>query len=299
MADINYYSIFQRLDSFLSIPITFKRNKWQGSCYADGSYCKENRKDKFVAYMKKDGSNIRMMENGGSCWNGDLWQYMADFRGMNDLEIGNALREESDMFYEAPVYVPPVEKFVRKSDMQKTLYKYTDTLFAFLAKVYGADRVKWAYDLYNVGSRGSKTVFWFVSKEGICHDKSIQYKPNGKRDKSLYPSRLWKTDDGYSKRCFFGENLIKEGDTPFLVESEKTSLIMVLNFGIKGLTLATGGAACIHLSPALKQCKLLPDVDKFEEWSKLGEVVDWRKSYDMSDLDDRADVADAILLKYM
>jgi hypothetical protein len=102
------------------------------------------------------------------------------------------------------------------------------------------------------------TQFWFMTRAGdICHDKLILYKPDGKRDHDYGGGRWFTTALGFGHRCYFGEHLGTDGDR-FVVESEKTALLMWLNSGTTAL--ATGGAK--NLRRIKRNYILCPDYDE-------------------------------------
>jgi hypothetical protein len=172
--------------------------------------------------------------------------------------------------------------------------KYSDTLFSWLCTVFPEQEVINAYDLYNVGSDGLKTIFWYKNFIGkYCFDKVMTYKNDGHRDKAKVPGRTFMLRDGYTDRCFFGEHLLEDWRKEnFVVESEKTALILYLYSGRK--TIATGGSSC--LASVGKGSILLPDYDKAgDTWSDWGKVSDWWNRF--KDVQEGDDIGDSIIKK--
>lgn len=286
---INYYSIFEKLNEFMGLPLVRKGRRWQAPCYIDGSPHK--RKDKLTAYMKSD--KIWICEQGGELM--DLWKWLETVKGIKtDLEIGDLLRSESSDFVpEMKQRIEPDPKFVYPNVVAKSI-RYTDKLFTFLCSIYPESLVRYVYSLYNVGSYKDKTIFWYKNAEGrFCFDKQVMYDDSGHRDKSIFMYSRFNNNSGFTAKCFFGEHLIN-GDLVNVVESEKTAIICKLAYP-KDTFIATGGSNCLHYSNVDDSFRLLPDMDMIESWKKLGNVAEWWKYYNMNGLSPKADIADAII----
>lgn len=134
-------------------------------------------------------------------------------------------------------------------------------------------------------SRGG-TVFWYLNTSGnICHDKICWYDDTGHRIKSLPMGRRYKVGDGYLENPMFGSHLT--GEISGILESEKSCLYAACYYG--GVWLATGGKGNLR-DPG--KVPLYPDRDAEEEWSRLGDCVDWYS--DWPDCGDHSDLADKI-----
>lgn len=71
--------------------------------------------------------------------------------------------------------------------------------------------------------------------------KSVQYLPNGKRDKDNFPYAPYRSKEGF-RPCLYGEHLLKDWKGAVnLVESEKTAHIAMMRFPNQ-LWLATAGS---------------------------------------------------------
>lgn len=279
-SDINYASIFEDLARFTGLPLVRRGRRWEGMCYADGTFHPKRRRDKTVAMMKH--GTIMITEQGG--WNGDLWKWLRDYKLMSDLEIGNSLRDETANLPAIEYELPPT-KYVHPNALNETLGHYRDALFGYLSSLFGKERVMDAYNRYFVGTnyycKGTwGTCFWFIKEDGlICRDKGVFYKENGHRDHDKKPDSDYPVYKGYDRKCFFGEHLLKgyTGDV-YVVESEKTALLMYLKYGV--LCIATGGSNCIK--GFRKGWKLLPDFDEAGfGWFDLegANVIKWWESF--------------------
>ncbi len=299
MKDINYYSIFDRLDKVTGLPFKRKGRKWHSASYVDGTPHK--RWDKTTSYMK--GGKIIIVEQGSPAI--DIWQMFSD-RGMTDLQVGNFLRSETDSNYVTPAFVEPPTSYVYNSCMNKTLHKYSDNLFKFLCTLFPVSRVKEAYDLYKVGSRGDNPVFWCINKEGqIGHDKEMPYiLSTGKRDKRMTmtedgreimlnpPKRVYKTKYGFTSTPAFGEHLLKKysSEKVYCVESEKSALLFFLMY--RKLCLGLGGSSCLFKAP--EDSILLGDKDDAGyRWLEKG-AIKWWESYEVP-TEDGDDIGDVII----
>lgn len=290
MPEINYNQIFSQIDTFTGLPLHQRGNKWYGSCRFDGT--KHVRRDKLCAYMKS--GKIRIIEQGEQSLS--LWDWLLEYGGCNSngevrerlltLSSGTVTQKFTDEIVHA--------KHIKNEWIESTMGKYSDTLFSWLCTLFPKPNVQQAYQLYNVGSIGLRTVFWYKNFAGeYCFDKIMTYKPDGRRDKEIKPGRNYLVKDGYTDRCFFGEHLLEDWRKEnFVVESEKTALLMYLHYGKK--VIATGGSSC--LAALGKGSILLPDYDKAgETWNDWGKVSEWWKRF--SHVEEGWDIGDAIVEK--
>lgn len=296
MEKINYSKIFESLDTFTGLPLIRRGRLWIGRCYIDGA--KSNRRDKTVATIKND--KIFLLEQGGDSM--DLWEWLIKFGGCSDnREAACKLLNLSPTILSKPIreYKEPPLKYVYPEVLNKTIRKPTDNLFIWLSSLFNEKDVQTIYDKYKVGNLihklGIQTIFWYIDKEGnICHDKKMVYNENGHRDKAYGGGRKFKVDFGYRGRCYFGEHLLKdrkEGQRVFVVESEKTALILSL-FYPKNIYLATGGANMLH--KVEDDWVLLRDYDKAGEmWEGRGKCTAWWEYYPK--VEEGWDIADALL----
>lgn len=285
MKDINYSELFNKLDSVCGLPFKRRGRYWYSATYLDG--VKHSRKDKVTAYMK--GGKPWLCEQGnGRVY--DLFEYIKEYMGKTDYETGDYLRGQCTSTYIEKPHIEPDPIFVYPHIVERTLGKYTDTLFKYLCTLYAEDRVRWAYRELNIGSMGEATVYWYRDKDGnFLHDKQITYKMDGHRNKDIHPTRKMKSSYGFTGRCYFGEHL--PHDEAFVVEAEKTVLVAKIAYPNRTF-LATGGSNNLKRNP---NHLLLPDLDQIESWKEIGEVVEWWKHYNISELGTKADLADAIL----
>lgn len=296
---IDFEKIFHCLPQITGFEWTSKGKHYISNHYMDGSV--SSRKDKLVATLGSNNDGITLIEQGGNATT--LYKWLFEFGGCNsDKEVLKVLSLDT-----TNVFVPPKPKekpsrYVDRSRIIKYNYNYCN-LYKFLCKIYGINKVKHAFDLYEVfptpiyHNRWA-TTFLYINNDGnICHDKKIKYTENGKRDKSFTGFRTFKTDDGYSQRCLFGEHLIKNYMGKIRIcESEKTALIFYLEYG--HICLATGGSN--NISQINKKHILLRDYDLAgEKWQELfpTQCPNWWVNFDNVEIGD--DIADCILRKYL
>lgn len=187
----------------------------------------------------------------------------------------------------------------REKVVQKTLHVSPDVLigakaydlnlsplFRHMCKLFGEQKVREVWDKYCVTATSKHgTCFWYLNQDGqICHDKIVWYGEDGHRVKTLPMSRQYRLYDGYNEKPMFGSHL--KGEIKGILESEKSCLYAACFHG--GVWLATGGKNALKDAGNIP---LYPDRDAEEEWSKLGECVDWYSDWpecgEHSDLGDK------------
>ena len=293
MTKLDYNAIFTNLDKVTGLPLKLKGYRWYGACYMDGS--PHSRWDKTTARMTRDG-DIQILEQGYKAVT--LWNWMLEFGGcLDNSGVFRRLNSEDNIVLDAiPRLNTKSGLFVTKMASDRAL-KY-DELFRWMCTLFSVDEVENAFNIFGVTStlawnRQYATTFWYMDSERrICHDKQVLYGFNGKRDKSFGGGRLNKTADGYSNRCYFGDNLFGNIDdhNVYIVESEKTALLFWLKY--KRPVVACGGLN------SLRDIKpnhiLLPDVDGYDDWSQKGKCVKWWEHYSTS-VGEKDDIGDLIV----
>ena len=274
MNEIDYYKVFEVLPRVMGIQLRRERNYWYGACYMNGAPHK--RTDKLVCRIAPRGDGIQILEAGGDAIS--LWSWLKQYGGCStNRDVFKRLTTLSTGVI-APVivsekrglYVPYYEL-----EEQKGL-PLRDNLYAYLCGLFGKDKVDAVYDLYNVTSTWMSigqfaTCFWYVDRNNnVCHDKFILYGTDGHRSKKFGGGRKFKTKDGYSYRCLFGEHLLGRKGRVVVVESEKTALLMALRWP-QHTYLATGGVN--HNFYIDSSWELWPDNDEagmtwIEKWPK-------------------------------
>lgn len=141
------------------------------------------------------------------------------------------------------------------------------------------------------------TVFWLIDGRGrVRSGKIMSYDPTGHRIKSpdgradiKWAHTLDRDIPYHYVACYQGEQVARlaPGATLYVVESEKTALMLNIHLAARGdfetraVAVATGGCAGLHLDPALMQCPdykgnllvdrdivLIPDADKHDDWRR-------------------------------
>lgn len=253
------------------------------------------RKDKLKIYTK--GGSVWVMEEGDRCIS--LTQWLIEFGGAADYrEAVRMIKGESQALHwngefrkriEVETKYVPQDALIgaRQYDLRKC------NLFNWMCRMFPEERVREAWDLYNVttDSHGN-VVYWYVDQNGkILYDKRILYKADGHRDKSFFPGRQFRIADGYNGRCYFGANVPQDGRKSFIVESEKSAILAYLYYG--RTFLATGGKGNLReIDPNMLLC---PDMDARMDWEEKGEVWPWWEKWPAGEaIPDHADIGDMI-----
>ena len=295
---IDYPKLFQIVDKITTLPVIKKGDRWYGKCYIDGKPAQ--RWDKIVIELKP--KNIRVLEQGGDIMSLACW--MVRYGGCRNYpEAYQRLRNEDKAYIcqQNWTYEDKPVRFVTEDTFN--IYQtglWHDTLYLWLCEIFKKEDVDNTYTKYKISSNyNHSTCFWYINQEGaICHDKNIKYLDNGHRDKERGAWRRFKTQQGYSSRCYFGEHLeaLKQHKKVYLLESEKSSLIMSIKFP-QHLFLATGGKN--NLRDVRKDWKLLPDYDAYEYWSSRYPIqcVKWWESFLDYEVGKTDDIVDYYLKK--
>lgn len=164
-------------------------------------------------------------------------------------------------------------------------------LFDYVARLLGVKHAIAIWQRYKIGRDKTRTVFWQIAADGsIRAGKSIQYMPNGHRDKTTTAPALWlhrcKNWAGmYTgeelKQCYFGEHLLRENTNApvMIVESEKTAAVLS-ELSRKFVWLASGGSQGIKSEEKNRALKgravtLLPDNGQYWNWRTVADANGW------------------------
>lgn len=300
---VDMYAVMQHVPEILGMELTWRKDAWEGRYYLNGErhpYKRDKLKVKF--WKAPDGrTHIVLHEQGNNSMSLQSWliayggasDYKAAMNIMRgckpcSLELGRTIRKrEQEVVY---VERAEFERF-KEYDLNRC------NLFAFMCRLFGEERVREVWERYNVTTDDKGNVcYWYVDPEGrICHDKVLSYRYNGHRDKR-FTFRRFKTDAGYSARCFFGSHLIEQGKEYHCVESEKSCLLAALMYPDK-IWVATGGKNQLRDVDSLMV--LYPDCDCIDEWSAIegARICEWWLGE--SELGDHDDIGDAIVKKMM
>lgn len=292
---IDYNRVFARLPEITGMELNQRGTWWEGKYYITGEPHPYKR-DKLKARLY--GGTVRLYEQGGESMTLATWLVKyggcADYKAAFDVIRGGD-KPVSEIIR---THRHKTEKHVPMCDVDamRGFDVENDNLFRWMSGMFGADRVRAVWERYNTMTDGRSTVFWYVNAEGkVLHDKRIRYDADGHRDRNFGCTRKYKTADGYTGRCLFGEHLIEGADVLNFCESEKSVLLCACMWGDrKGLWVSSGGKG--NLKTLIrgmegKRIRLFPDMDAFEEWGNLGyEVVDWFRGQDMGEKDDVGDL---------
>ncbi len=267
------------------------------------TYCPACNKKRFVPYVYA-GTNREVGPQYGRCDREQSCGYHLYPRGVNNPDTATF----------APIDRRPV--------IQLPKYRFNiDILAPFpwrfnpMAAYYvgnglvASNDLDHAADLYNVGTSG-QTSRWVIfpqidEKKQVRTAKAIAYNSDGHRDHGSHPQWLHKRarESGELEQCFFGLHLLAglpDKSRVYIVESEKTALIMSAVFGWTWL--ATGGAGNLAnmAAGAMKELKrhevvIIPDVGQFARWrgvypSNKAAWIDIDLLFNCNDGDDILDV---------
>lgn len=299
---VDMMAVMQHIPEILGMELTWRKDAWEGRYYLNGErhpYKKDKLKVKFWKHngrtyiiLHEQGAGSMSLENWlqqfGGCPD---WKTARDvMRGCKPcaLELGGArLRSEGEVKY--------IPQSVLEEYKQYPLENCT--LFNWMCRMFGEQRVREAFERYNVTSDSDRrTIFWYVDPEGrICHDKIFKYSAYGKRDKH-FVSRKFKTGDGYRGKCFFGSHLIEPGIEVNICESEKSALLGYLEYG--GVWVACGGKT--NLRDVTPEMRLFPDIDAISDWSAINgaNIVEWWENADV-EIGETDDIGDMIVKRRM
>ncbi len=252
-----------------------KRGKW---------ICPECGKRTFVLYVDDQGEPLH--ETVGKCdrllncgYHNPPRNYLQTYQNVKMSQYKQQYRPQRKESRE-PSYVEPNRLKESMNDNDN------NNLVRFLSSIFPVDDVTRMVNDYYIGTSSSRwpgaTVFWRVDDRGhIRNGKVMQYDPStGHRVKKPYDQVSWvhsilNIPDYNLTHCLFGEHLLNEAgvnDTIFLVESEKTSLLMRGMF-YDCCCVATGG--CEMFSEALceplkgRDLVVLPDNGWFVKWGEV------------------------------
>lgn len=292
--DLNYDAIFEDLSRIMGLNLKRHGRFWHGKCYIDGTP-HAYRYDKMVCTRDASGG-ITIMEQGGDSM--QLYKWMQLYGGCSSSkETYERLKSMSDGIViskpEPEIPTRYVEQSILDEAMER-IGRLKDPLFRWLCTKFPEGKVEESYRKLAITPcrvpQGVGTQFWYIDEEQrILHDKIIIYKPDGHRDHNYGGGRIFRTAQGYTQRCYFGEHLGTDGN-PYVVESEKTALLIYLNTGRRAL--ATGGSA--NVRRIKRNYRLLPDYDKagmdWVRWFPDQAVKWWEGMPDLKEGDDFGDV---------
>lgn len=155
------------------------------------------------------------------------------------------------------------------------------------------DRVPKVFEAYKIRVSQGYTIFPQIDIDGVYRTaKMIRYKDDGHRSHDPHASTWMHAqlrfrghhNNGRLQQCFFGEHLLSplnyrklynkdiNDDTPiFMVESEKTALMMSIHSKSPGVWLACGGSQMLKDPGRLavirdRRVTLIPDRGQFWNW---------------------------------
>lgn len=274
-------------------------NKLCGGYYLNGDL-HPYRRDKLKVFVSRGG--VWVSEEGGRCIS--LPQWLIEYGGAVDFKDAiriikgenQAITWSHEMRQKARQELKYVDKDVLMGARAYPLESCP--LFRWMCRLFPEDRVREAWELYNVTTDAyGNAVFWVVNQDGkILYDKRIAYKDDGHRDKNFFPGRHYRVADGYTGKCYFGACIPTDGRKSFIVESEKSALLGYLYYGRRFL--ATGGKG--NLRDVEKDTLLVPDMDARREWEEKGEVWPWWEKWGIpyEEIPPTADIGDMIVAKH-
>lgn len=300
MASYDVHRAFENIPQIVGMELTRRGDQWQGGYYLDGNR-HPFRRDKLK--VRKWNNDIILCEEGGESM--FICKWLMTYGGASDYwDAVRILRGQS-----APiVYVPKERKVV-----QEIKYVNKDVLMAaknwdlrkcnlfnWMAGLFGEEKVRKVWDMYNVTTdRFGQAVFWVMDSEGrICHEKRMAYKEDGHRDRDKGAWRKYTRDKGYIGTGYFGGHLFKEEKFTYVTESEKSAILIYLYYGRP--CIAVGGKNALRKDDRSDKLILLPDYDARETWAASGlRVWNWWEKWGIDEIPDHADIGDMIVWKML
>lgn len=298
--DYDVYKAFRTAPSLMGLDLRMRNGQWQGPYYMNGDL-HPYRKDKLKVFTGKDG--VWVSEEGGDAVS--IIDWLIAYRGADGYKGALRMLREADGTLRWTE-----ESKVRRKDEGETLYVPKGAvegarayglgrcpLFGWMCGLWPEGRVTEAWDRYGVTSDShGNCVYWYIDSKGdVCFDKRMAYGSDGHRDKTFFPGRQYRKADGYSGRCLFGDNWVDYGKPVYVVESEKTALMVWLMYGRQ--CVACGGKGGLRAEDVRDGMVLLPDYDARGEWSKLGKVWPWWEKWGVPEVPPTADIGDMIEYK--
>lgn len=188
------------------------------------------------------------------------------------------LNDEYEQNWTPPAPAPiiaPIPDFVPKDVVESTFSNFRhNPFFLYLVKLFGVDTAFSLQEKYYIGTaKNNGTTFAQIDKNGNCRTiKVFYYDENGHRKKDIgswYVHKKIKSDFNLVQ-VFFGEHLASENKPVYLVESEKTAIIMSA-FYPDYTWIASGGAQMIdsygdRILRLPRLDKIFPDQGMTELW---------------------------------
>lgn len=299
MCGFDSYAVFEHLPEITGMELVRRYGKWIGPYYLNGER-HPVRHDK-LAFTLYNGT-IVVHEQGGASMS--LLRWMVEYGGSKDRAdalLSLRLARRLPLVTDVRCGDESASGLVLDEGVYESSSRYgldMCPLFRWMSRVFGRAQAESAFRRYRVTTDGSGlAVFWYTDLHGrLLHDKRVRYADDGHRDRTFGGTRRYRTSDGYTSRCYFGEHLLKGVSrcTVSVVESEKTAMVVWLRTG--RLCVATGGKTQLRREEPWGdgvRRVLLPDLDARDEWSKRGEVEEWWKEWD--DAPEHADIGDYIV----
>lgn len=235
--------------------------------------CPNCGKKTFVRYVDNVSSSY-LEEKVGRCDRETKCQYHLKPNGNKPLvNIENVIMTE------------PEPTFLNFNYVTQSLNVESDNNFIlYLKQYFSDDQVSDAIKKYYIGTGNywnGATVFWQIDENGNVHAGKVMLydKYTGKRIKKPYSHVNWihkvyKLKNYVLQQCLFGIHNLKnhkKGNTIFIVESEKTAIVMSMIFP-EYLWLATGSKTNFKeklLKPLKKYSVIVyPDKSEYNDWNK-------------------------------
>lgn len=288
----------------LGMELTQHGRKLEGGYYLNGDR-HQWRKDKLKIFISQ--GTVWLSEEGGPSMSLQTW--LVNYGGAADYKeaISMINGQKQSITYDREVrqkaevavkYVPwEAVRGAANYDLRKC------SLFNWMCTLFPEEKVREVWKKYNVTTDShSNCVYWVVDKDNhVLFDKRILYKEDGHRDRTFFPGRQYRVADGYSGRCYFGEHVVDPAKKVYVVESEKSVLLIDLTYGRQAV--ATGGKN--NLRDLKPNMVLLPDYDSArDEWEAKAkeagvEVWPWWEKWGLpiEQIPDHSDIGDMIVWK--
>lgn len=195
-------------------------------------------------------------------------------------------------------FYPNAYKF-GENGLRSNLYLYALTACSPMA----VERISHFFNAYNIRKYKDYIIFPQIDELGKLRTaKMIKYQDNGHRSHErgastwlhAIKSATKMHNGGELRQCFFGQHLLNKknfkelygceltADTPiYVVESEKTALLMAIHSRSVGVWLACGGSQMLKNSERNEILKgrnvtLIPDQGQFFNWKTTADKNGWK-----------------------
>lgn len=189
------------------------------------------------------------------------------------------------------VEVKPLPPLLLQADiLQWQQVTGANTLFQAFAPLVGADQLMAAMTAYHCGTgQAGECIFFQYDGNYIRTAKMMKYDVAGHRvkDDDGMPLVRWLHKYIHNaahyelRQCLFGEHLLAKAANVYVVEAEKTAILMSATWKEDAVWVACGGSnmlnGAINLMPLMgKEVTLIPDDGQWVKWQRIARLYGWQ-----------------------